>query len=82
MVRLVCVLVLRAHRGDFLATIELLLAAVGVHNDSQGGDHVDSLAFGSVPQVLLAVGSTVAVDVFDLKFSLGCFLGGLFYTER
>ena len=82
MVRLVCVLVLRAHRCNFLATIKLLLAGVGVHDDSQGGNHVDSLAFGSVPQILLAVSSTVAVHVLDLKFSLGRFLGSLFYTER
>ena len=82
MVRLVCNLVLWAHRCNFLATIELLLAGVGVHDDAQGSDHVNSLAFGSVPQILLAVGSTVAVDVFDLKFSLGGLLGGLFYTER
>ena len=77
MVGLLGVLVLRAHRCDFLTAIELLLTGVGVHDDSQGGNHVDSLALGSVPQILLAVCGTVAVDVFDLKFSLRCLLGGL-----
>ena len=80
MVRLVGVLVLRAHRRDFLATVELLRARICVHDDSQRGNHVDSLALGCVPQVLLAVCGAVPVDVLDLKFSLWCFLGGLLDT--
>ena len=82
MVRLFGVLVLRAHRRDFLATVELLRASISVHDDSQRGNHVDSLALGCVPQVLLAVCGAVAVDVLDLKFSLRRFLGGLLNAKK
>lgn len=73
---LLLVLVLWAHRG-FLTAIKLLLASLSVHDDSQGSDHVDSLALGSVPQILLTVSGTVAIDMFDLKISLRSLLGGL-----
>ena len=71
-----------AHRCNFLATIELLLTGLRVHDDSQGSNHVDSLALGRVPQILLAVCGPVSVNVFDLKFSLRCLLGGLLKTKK
>ena len=61
---------LRAHRG-LLASIEPLLAGVSVHDDAQSGNHVDSFALGSVPQVLLAICGAIAVDMLDLKLGLG-----------
>jgi len=64
---------LRSH-GGLLATIKLLLARTCVHDDTESGDHVNGFAFGSVPEILLAIGSTVAVDMLDFKFSLGSFL--------
>ena len=78
---LLLILVLWAHRG-FLTAIKLLLASLSVHDDSQGGDHVDSLALGSVPQILLTVSGTVAIDMFDLKISLRSLPGGLLNAKR
>ena len=87
---LVLVLVLRAH-FRFLSTIKGLCTSVSIHDDTQGGNHVQSLALGGVPstqitcslksasdfvqdahlQILLAVGSPVAIDMLDLEFLLG-----------
>ena len=67
------ILMLRAHRG-LLSTIEFLLACIRVHDDSQGGHHVNSFAFGSVSQILLAVCRAIAVDMLDLKLSIRCLL--------
>ena len=45
---LVLVLVLRAH-FCCLATVEGLLASGGIHDDTKGGNHVQSLALSGVP---------------------------------
>lgn len=44
---LVRVLVLGSHLS-LLATVELLLTSAGVHNDTHGSDHVQSLAICGV----------------------------------
>ena len=44
MVRLLRVLVLGSH-SSLLATVELLLASIGIHNNTESSNHVDSLAF-------------------------------------
>lgn len=68
---LVCsILVLGSHRY-FASAVEALLASTGVHDDSQGGDHVHSLALARVPQVLLTIGGSITVDVLDLELNTG-----------
>ena len=64
------VLVLGTHLRRF-TTIERLLASVSVHDNTQSSNHVYGFAFGRVPQILLAICCAVAVDMLDLKFSLG-----------
>ena len=77
---LLSVLMLRTHCG-LLASIEPLLAGVSVHDDAQSGNHVDSFALGSVPQVLLAICCAIAIDMLDLKLGLGRLLVCLLRSE-
>ena len=74
------VLMLRTHCG-LLASIELLLTGVSVHDDTQSGNHVDSFALGSVPQVLLAICGAIAINMLDLKLGLGRLLVCLLSNE-
>ena len=63
------ILVLGCH-GGLLAAVEPLLACARVHDNAKRSNHVNGLALRGVPQVLLAVRGTVAVDVLNLKLSL------------
>ena len=67
------VLVLRSHRY-LLTAIELLCSRISIHDNAKRSNHVSSFALRGVPQILLAVSRPEAIDVLDLKFSLGCVL--------
>jgi hypothetical protein len=64
------ILVFRRH-WYFSTSIEALLAVVGVHDNAEGCNHVDCLAFTGIPQILLAVGGSISVYVLDFKLDTG-----------
>ena len=71
---LVLVLVLRAHLR-FLAAIKGLLASVGIHDDTQGGNHVQSLALSGVPPAQFTCKSQRQILLEDAESTLTDFTG-------
>jgi len=65
---LIGAVMLSLHLG-LLATVEALLSCRCIHDDAQCRNHVDCFAVGSVPQVLLAVSCSVAIDMLNCVFS-------------
>lgn len=51
---------------DLTTTEELLGVGGDVENDTESSSHVDGLAIAVPVDVLLAVGATIAVDVFEV----------------
>jgi len=58
----------------WFATVDLLSARLSVHHDAKSSHHVHCFSVGVVAQILLAIGSAIAIDVLNLELNVGSFI--------